>query len=177
MRRLAVDPGTARTGLAVAEQDMFVATPLRTLHHRGPQAALNAIVEVAREISAQEIILGLPLRMDGSEGEAARRARRLAEALQARVEIPVVLWDERLTTVSAHRALGDQGVRGRSRREVVDQAAATLLLQSYLDAQARPDSQEDNAWEPMTNQPPPKPQPRTKPRRPRSGRKGDRGAG
>jgi putative Holliday junction resolvase len=79
-------------------------------------------------------VVGLPLRLDGSEGEAARRARAFGEALAAALEVEVVYWDERWTTVAAERSLREMGRRGAKQREVVDQSAATILLQGYLDA-------------------------------------------
>lgn len=145
-----------------------MATPLRTVRHRTPAEALRAVLEVVQEVGAEEIVIGLPLRLDGGEGEAARRIRRFAEALEAKVALPIILWDERLSTVAADRALTEQGVRGKARRDVVDQAAATLMLQSYLDAQ------ESRSWE--ANDDPPMFQPEPHPSRPR-GRKNRRGRG
>lgn len=135
MRRLGVDPGSRRTGLALSESELSVACPLTTLAHKSAPEALRLLCEVIDAEQVGEVIVGLPLRLDGTDGEAARRARRLAADLTARTGASVVLWDERLSTVAAERALSEQGVRGRQRRQVVDQAAATLLLQSYLDAQ------------------------------------------
>lgn len=135
MRRLGVDPGSVRTGLSVSEAGLSVAVPRATLRHKTAREAVKAVAVVASEVEAQEIVVGLPLRLDGSEGEAARRSRLFASALEAATRRPVVLWDERLSTAQADRALTVQGVRGKARKDVVDQAAATLLLQSYLDAQ------------------------------------------
>jgi putative Holliday junction resolvase len=80
------------------------------------------------------LVVGLPLRLDGTEGEAARRARAFGEVLGAAFGVEVAFWDERLTTVAAERSLSEMGRRGTKRREVVDQSAATILLQGYLDA-------------------------------------------
>ena len=177
MRRLAIDPGTVRTGVAVVEEDMNVATPLRTLQHRSAREAVTAVIAVVREVDAQEVVIGLPLRMDGGEGEAARRARRFASALQQHIDVPIILWDERLTTVSADRSLTAQGVRRDARKKVVDQAAATILLQSYLDAQSNRSSQEDDPWELPQTLTPRKTSRRPKSRRPHDPRKADRDAG
>jgi putative Holliday junction resolvase len=82
------------------------------------------------------IVIGLPLCLDGSVGASARRAKRFAEKLGGAIEIPIVLWDERMTTALADRALADAGVRAKNRKDKVDRVAAALILQSYLDAQA-----------------------------------------
>ena len=133
MRRLGIDPGTARTGLAVADDEVRVAVPLRTVEHKTIGSAVRQIAAIVAQEEIGAIVIGLPLAMDGREGEAARKARRFATELAALVGMPVVMWDERLSSVSAERALRDQGIKGDAKRRVVDQAAATLLLQSYLD--------------------------------------------
>lgn len=117
---------------------MAVACPHATIEHATRKEALERVCAAALAADAEELVVGLPLRLDGREGEAARRARRLAQALEARLGLPVVLWDERLTTAAAERALIEQGLDGRERRKVVDQVAATLILQSFLDAKASP---------------------------------------
>jgi putative holliday junction resolvase len=141
MRRLGVDPGTVRTGLAVADDEVPVATPLRTVRHGGVEDAARKVADVIVNESIGEVVIGLPLSMDGREGQAARRARRFVAQLQTLNDVPVVLWDERLSTVSAERALRAQGVHGQARRDVVDQAAATLLLQTYLE------SRREHTWQ------------------------------
>jgi putative holliday junction resolvase len=139
MRRLGIDLGTVRTGTAVAEDPLRVATPLCTLNHVGFAQAVSAVAELVVKEAIGEAVLGLPLDMGGREGEAARRARRFAEALTQRTGVPVRLWDERLSTTAAERSLRSQGLRGAAKRKVIDQIAATLLLQSYLDQRALPE--------------------------------------
>jgi putative Holliday junction resolvase len=136
MRRLGIDLGTVRTGTAVAEEPLCVATPLCTLNHVGFAQAVSAVAELVVKEAITEAVLGLPLELGGREGESARRARRFAEALTQRTGVPVRLWDERLSTNAAERSLRGQGVRGAAKRKVIDQVAATLLLQSYLDRHA-----------------------------------------
>jgi putative Holliday junction resolvase len=135
MRRLGIDLGTVRTGLAVAEHDLPVATPLCTVKHVGFSQAVQAVAEWVAKEQIEEAVLGLPLDLAGREGEAARRARQFGQALAKQTGIRVLLWDERLSTVAAERSLRSQGMRRAARRDVVDQVAATLLLQSYLDRQ------------------------------------------
>jgi putative Holliday junction resolvase len=134
-RIVGIDPGEARIGLAISDEDASIAFPRETILARGGTA--ETVSRIRRALSDDEIslaVVGLPLRLDGSEGEAARRARVFGEALGAALEIEVVFWDERLTTVAAERSLREMGRRGSRQREVVDQSAATILLQGYLDA-------------------------------------------
>lgn len=133
MRRLGIDPGQRRVGLAYAEDEL--ASPLKTLLRESDAALIAALSAEVRQLEVGEVVLGLPLRMDGREGPEAKRARKLAEAITRASGVPVRLWDERLTTVAAERELRGVGMKGARKKAVLDQAAATLLLQSYLDAQ------------------------------------------
>jgi putative Holliday junction resolvase len=146
MRRLGIDLGTVRTGLAIAEPEVPVATPLCTLQHKSLQQAVSLVAEVIVREHIAEVVVGLPLRMDGSEGDAVRRVRGFAQALSTQAKVGVRLWDERLTTVAALRSLRGQSMRRGEKQRVVDQVAATLVLQSYLDSQ-RPRGDEGDAGE------------------------------
>ena len=128
---MAVDLGTARTGLAVSDELGMLAQPWKTLP--GGEAALEAVVAAWEEIKPVRILVGLPRNMNGTYGPAAENARTFAESLRARVNCPVDLWDERLTTVAAQRALRESGRKARDQRGVIDQVAAQILLQSWLD--------------------------------------------
>ena len=130
-RTMAVDLGTARTGIAVSDELGMLAQPWKTLP--GGDATLEAVVAAAGEIQPGRILVGLPRNMNGTHGPAAENARTFAENLRARVGCPVDLWDERLTTVAAQRALRESGRKARDQRGVVDQVAAQILLQSWLD--------------------------------------------
>jgi putative Holliday junction resolvase len=135
--RLAVDVGSVRVGLAACDPSGVIASPLRTLV-RDPEgdADVAEIAGEARERAAVEIVLGLPLSLDGSEGPAALRALDYAAKIARSVpEVPVRLVDERLSTVGAHRALHAAGLKEKQFRAVVDQAAAVVLLQAALDAE------------------------------------------
>lgn len=145
MRRLGVDPGSVRTGLAVGDDELGIATPLQTITHRSRAQALQEIAQVVRTEDIGEVVVGLPLSLNGREGESARRARRFAAELATLAEIPVVLWDERLSSAAAQRILRAQGKKGAAQRGVVDQAAATLILQSYLDRHRDHPWDEDSA--------------------------------
>jgi putative Holliday junction resolvase len=133
-RIMAVDLGTVRTGVAVSDELGMLAQPWKTLP--GGDKALEAVVSAAAELKPARVLVGLPRNMDGTYGPAAEGARTFAEQLKARVDCPVELWDERLTTVSAQRALRESGRKARDQRGVVDQVAAQILLQSWLDRSA-----------------------------------------
>jgi putative holliday junction resolvase len=134
MRILGVDPGERRIGLASSDSETKIASPLSSVDARNMEQALARIASLCEQLAVEQIVVGLPLRLDGSEGEAARRARRFADKLKARTGLAVVMWDERLTSRAAGRVLGEAGVRGSKRRQSVDPIAAALILQGYLDA-------------------------------------------
>lgn len=130
-RVMALDLGTVRMGVAVSDELGMLAQPWKTLP--GGDAALEAAVSAVAEVKPELIVVGFPRNMDGSFGPAAEGARAFAEQLKTRVACPVELWDERLTTVSAQRALRESGRKASGQRGVVDQVAAQILLQSWLD--------------------------------------------
>lgn len=132
---LGVDVGEARVGLAASDALGMLAHPVATLRRdHEDEHDLTEIADAARDRGAVAVVVGLPRSLRGEEGVAAQRARRYAERLQRCLEVPVRLWDERLSTVDAHRALHASGVPGRDQRGVVDQAAAVLILQAALDS-------------------------------------------
>ena len=134
--RLAVDPGSVRIGVARSDRSGIIATPL-TVVRRG-KGDLDALASLAAAEEAIEILVGLPRSLSGREGAAAVTARQFAGALAARVApLPVRLVDERFTTATAHEALRAAGRDSRARRQVVDAAAAAVLLESALDAERR----------------------------------------
>ena len=135
-KALAVDLGSRRIGLAVSDSSGSMAFPHSVIERsEDPGADLAAIARAVAETGAGTVVVGLPLSLDGTDGPAARQARDQVKELVDVVDgAQVVLFDERLTTVSAHAALVSAGRRGRERRAVVDSAAAAVLLQSWLDA-------------------------------------------
>lgn len=136
--RVGVDVGSVRVGVAASDPSAVLAHPVRTLARDLKGGAdLDALVALVADLGAIEVVVGLPRQLSGAEGEAARLARAYALLLARRIQpLEVRLVDERLTTVAAHRRLRDSGVPGRGQRAVVDQAAAVLILQSALDAEA-----------------------------------------
>lgn len=129
-----------RIGLALSDEaDGSLALPMETLERKGGEAdAVKATVALvrSRELSITRLVVGLPVRLDGTEGMAARKARRFGTALGEALEVPVEFWDERLTTVGAERSLRTMGVASRKQRAVVDQVAAAMILQGWLDARS-----------------------------------------
>jgi len=134
MRFMGIDPGTRRVGLALGDDEGGLASPHKTLTRVDDPSLLREILSEAKAHEVESVVLGLPLRMNGLEGPEAKYARALGKAIEQRGKLPVVLWDERLTTVSAERQLRGAGLRGEKKKGLIDQAAATVLLQSYLDA-------------------------------------------
>ena len=130
-RVMAVDLGSVRTGVAVSDELGMLAQPWKTLP--GGDAALEAVVSAVGELKPVRVLVGLPRNMDGSSGPAAESAKDFAGRLRERVSCPVDLWDERLTTVAAQRSLRESGRKARDQRGVIDQVAAQILLQSWLD--------------------------------------------
>jgi putative Holliday junction resolvase len=133
VRTLGVDLGRVRIGLALADDVLRTARPLATIERRGDAQDLAAIAALARDYEVSRAVLGLPLDMDGSEGKAARWARGFQPKLAAALGVPVELFDERLSTFEAEARLRDQGFSSKDRRSMVDQEAAAVILQGWLD--------------------------------------------
>ena len=137
--RVGVDVGSVRVGVAVSDPDGILATPLVTLPRDARTGDdIAQIAAIVRERDAVEVVVGMPRHLSGAAGAAADAATAYADALRAAVApVPVRLVDERLSTVAAERSLAAGGMRARQRRDVVDQAAAVVILQSALDALPR----------------------------------------
>ena len=139
MRVLGVDLGTKRIGLALSDPDQILATPLQVLRREKSRAADHrSIAAIVEEWEVERVVVGLPLSLDGTQGRAAKSAVNEAKALGVVTGVPTETYDERLTTVSAHQVLREQGVAGTNRRDVVDMVAATVLLQAWLDGRRPP---------------------------------------
>lgn len=134
MKLLAVDLGLARTGVAVCDREERLASPVGTVEERNPERLAERLAALAREQGAARIVLGHPRNMDGSRGESARRAEAFAALLEQTAELPVVLWDERMTTMSAIGYLNETNTRGKKRKQVVDTVSAVIILQDYIDS-------------------------------------------
>ncbi len=133
-RRLGVDVGSVRIGVAISDPDGILATPVVTVRRDRTAKHLHRLSALVAEYDAVEVVVGLPRTLADRTGPAAQAAIELAELLAQRISpIPVRLADERLTTVTAQRSLREAGVRAKGQRAVVDQAAAVAILQSWLD--------------------------------------------
>lgn len=133
MKILAVDLGKVRTGIAVCDAAEILASPLTVIRQTNRDALAEEIATLAKEQGVQELVLGHPLNMDGSAGDSAKGAEEFAEKLKEATGLPVVLRDERGTTITAHRYLNETDTRGKKRKAVVDAVAAVIILQDYLD--------------------------------------------
>jgi putative pre-16S rRNA nuclease len=132
-RILAIDYGSVRMGLAVSDPLGLTAQGLPTLERSNKRADLGRISQLAADYSVAEVIVGNPISYEGQDTEMSRRAARFADELRAGLGLPVVLWDERLTSLEADRALRESDASRSARRRARDRMAAQILLQSYLD--------------------------------------------
>lgn len=137
MRMIAIDLGRARTGVAVCDEGERLASPVGTITEHNTERLLERVAALAGEYGAAQVVVGHPRNMDGTRGESAQRAEAFAAALGERTGLPTVLWDERLTTVSAIGFLNGTNVRGKKRKAVVDTVSAVIILQDYLDSRKK----------------------------------------
>ncbi len=135
-RYLALDVGDKRIGVALSDETATLASPLTTLTRGGVRKDTAAAVELARHHGVVAVVVGLPLNMDGSRGPQAEKVLAFVEALRRRLPVPVLPRDERLTTVEAEGRLREAGLDWRERKRVIDQTAAVVILQEYLDQRA-----------------------------------------
>jgi putative pre-16S rRNA nuclease len=132
-RILGIDFGTSRIGLAVSDPTRLIAQPIGFVSNKDPEKALNVIKTHCDEWNAVLILVGNPLKMDGSEGFAVDAVQRFVSSLKTVLETPIVVWDERLSSAFAEKLLISGGVRRKKRRKKIDAIAAVIILQSYLD--------------------------------------------
>ena len=133
MRIMGIDYGDARTGIALSDLLCSIVGSTCVVPSRNKEKLMADIVRIAKENAVTTVVVGLPKNMDGSKGFRADACEELGELLKSFTEIPVTFWDERLTTVSAHRILSDNNVRGKKRKNVVDAVSADIILQDFID--------------------------------------------
>ena len=132
MRVISVDLGLARTGIAAGDSEFCFASPVTVINEYNEEKLIDKICQTAKAEKAEKIVVGLPLNMDGSEGERALKCREIAQKIGEKSGVETIMQDERCTTVSAHNALNDNNVRGKKRKGVVDAVAATIILEDYF---------------------------------------------
>ena len=132
MRIMAIDYGDAHTGIAISDPTGFLAGFTTTIDAYRPEVVVQRITELVSQHGAEELVLGYPKNMDGTLGPRAEKAEAMAALLREATGLPVVLWDERRTTIDAHQILMAGGKNAKKRKKVVDAVAASLILEGYL---------------------------------------------
>ena len=132
-RVLALDVGSKRIGIAISDPLGITAQGLKTLQRQNKQADFDYLANLVKQYEVAEVVVGFPLRMNGAEGAQAEKMTRFAEEARKRLQVPIHLWDERLTSAEANRLLRETEMSIKRRAEVVDQMAAVLILQSWLE--------------------------------------------
>ena len=132
MKIMAVDFGDSRTGLAMCDKGEILASPLATVFEKNFDRCAEKVAQLALENKAEMLVVGDPVNMNGTRGERSEKCRMFAEKLKELTNLPVEMWDERSTTVSAINIMNENNRRGKKRKEVLDQAAAAIILESFL---------------------------------------------
>ena len=134
---LAIDYGDKRTGIAVCDKNEILASPVSTIDEAYAPKLIEKISELVSEYNAELVVVGKPVNMDGSEGERAQKCAEFASVLSQTINIPTKLFDERMTTVIAHKSLNVTNTRGKNRKSVVDALSAQIILQDFIDARKK----------------------------------------
>ena len=137
MKVLGLDVGSKTIGVAVSDELGIIAQGVTTLKRKGVNHDITQLLKVIEEQRAEKVVVGLPKNMNGSLGQSAKMVLTLLEELEKSVDIPVITWDERLSTVAAERALLEADMSRKKRKKVIDKVAALIILQGYLDNQKR----------------------------------------
>ena len=132
MRIMAIDYGDAHTGVAISDPTGFMAGTTTTIHSRKAEVVLEELCKIVEQYQVEELVMGFPRNMDGSEGPRADLYREFADKVEEATGLKPVLWDERRTTIDAHRILHDSGLKMKKHRQKVDAVAASLILEGYL---------------------------------------------
>ena len=132
MRIMAIDYGDAHTGIAISDPTGFMTGYATVINAYRPEVVVQQITALVKEYGVEELVLGHPINMDGSRGPRSEKAHAMKALLEERLSLPVVLWDERRTTIDAHQILMGSGKNAKKRKKVVDAVAASLILEGYL---------------------------------------------
>ena len=133
MKILSLDIGTVRIGIATSDIMEIIASAYEVYRRKSLSQDVFHVAELVKNLSVGEVVIGLPLKMDGSEGQSVEMARAFGDELSKYVDVPIIYQDERLSTVSAERILIESGMRREKRKDKIDAVAATIILQTYLD--------------------------------------------
>ena len=144
MRVMAIDYGDAHTGVAISDATGFLTGLTATVHSRRAETVLEELARLVQEHGVGELVMGCPKNMDGTEGPRAKLYREFALQVEEATGLRPVLWDERRTTVDAHRILFEAGKNGKKRKKTVDAVAASLILEGYLDFRRMKHRQEES---------------------------------
>jgi putative holliday junction resolvase len=136
MRVMALDVGEKKIGVAISDALLLTAQARPTLHRKNLKSDISILGRLAEENEVHEIVIGLPLHMSGRESQQSEKVARFGEELRNALKLPVVFWDERLTSFAAEQHLEEMGLKWRQRRDHIDKIAAMMILQSYLDSRA-----------------------------------------
>lgn len=134
MRVMALDVGDKTIGVAMSDALLLTAQPRSTIHRKNLQRDIETLRRLVEDDEVHQIVVGQPLHMDGKESRQSQKVRTFADELQKQFNIPIVFWDERLTSFAAEQHLEEMGLNWRQRREHVDKVAAMIILQNYLDS-------------------------------------------
>ncbi len=134
MRVMGLDVGEKRIGIAISDELRWTAQGVKVLERRDLPTDLATLKDLIEKMGVSEVVVGLPQNMDGTYGEVAKKVMAFAQQLQAAIAIPVILWDERLSSAQARRLLLQADLSRKKRRRVIDKVAATIILQAYLDS-------------------------------------------
>ena len=132
MRIMAIDYGDAHTGIAISDPTGLLAGFTTVIDAWRPETAAERIAALAKEHGVEQLVLGHPINMDGTRGPRSEKAQAMKSLLETATGLPVILWDERRTTIDAHQILQNSGKNARQRKKVVDAVAASLILEGYL---------------------------------------------
>ena len=132
MRIMAIDYGDAHTGIAISDPTGFLAGYTTVIDAYRPEVVADRVAALCAEHGVEEIVLGHPINMDGTRGPRSEKAHAMKALLEERISLPVVLWDERRTTIDAHQILMNNGKNAKKRKKTVDAVAASLILEGYL---------------------------------------------
>ncbi len=135
MRVLALDVGDKRIGVAISDPGQVLARSLKVIHRSSRQEDFAVVARLVEEYGVEKVVVGYPWSLDGTVGEQAEEVERYAAGLAESLAVPVLLWDERFSTVSAERLMREAGLRGKKKRERIDAVAAAVILQDYLDSE------------------------------------------